>query len=93
MKTKQTKPVNLVDGGKDEWEMTEEYRNNVTRIVNEVSDKYSALLTNEKNWIKRLLLKIRRTVEIERKINALSSLRNLHGKDGTGLKLTSSSDY
>lgn len=33
MKTKQTKPVSLIEGGKDEWEMTEEYRNNEARII------------------------------------------------------------
>jgi hypothetical protein len=89
MKTQQTKPVSLIEGGKDEWEMTEDYRKNVTRIVRDVSDKYSALLTNEKNWIKRLLIKIRLTVDIERKVNALSSLRNLHATNTTGLKLIS----
>jgi hypothetical protein len=93
MKTKQTKPVNLVEGGKDEWEMTEAYRRNVTRIVRGVSDKYSVLLINEKRWIKRLLIKVRLEIEIERKIDALSSPRNLHGKDATGLMLTSSPDY
>ena len=93
MKTKQTKPVNLVDGGKDEWEMTEEYRKTVTRIVEEVSDKYSILLTNEKNWIKRLLIKVRLEIEIKRKIDALSSPRNLHANGSTGLKLASSPDY
>ena len=93
MKIKQTKPVSLIDGGKDEWEMTEEYRKTVTRIVEEVSDKYSLLLTNEKSWIKRLLIRVRLQIEIKRRLDALSSPRNLHGKDATGLKLTSSPDY
>jgi len=78
MKTKQSNQINLFDGGRDEWEQTDEYRNRSSKIVKEVTDKYSTSLSNEKNWLKRLLLRIKLKREIQRLINELSSLKNLH---------------
>jgi hypothetical protein len=78
MKTKHTNQINLFDGGKDKWEQTEEYRNRSNKIVKEVTVKYSTSLTNEKNWLKRLLIKIKLKREIRTLINELSSLKNLH---------------
>ena len=78
MKTKQTNQINLFDGGKDEWEQTDEYRNRSNKIVKVVTEKYSTSLTNEKNWLKRLLIKIKLKREIQRLINELSSFKNLH---------------
>jgi hypothetical protein len=54
MKTKPMKPVSLIEGGREEWESTEEYRNRLISIIKEVSDKYSAGLTNEKNVEKKI---------------------------------------
>lgn len=78
MKTRQTNLINLFDGGKDEWEQTEEYRNKSNKIVKEVTDKYSTRLSSERNWLKRLLIKIKLKREIQKQINALSSIKNLH---------------
>ena len=78
MKAKQTNQINLFDGGKDEWEQTDEYRNRSNKIVKVVTEKYSTSLTNEKNWLKRLLIKIKLKREIQRLINELSSFKNLH---------------
>ena len=81
MKSNQIKPVNLVEGGKDEWEATSEYRVKINKIIKEVTDQYSPALVNENNWGKRLLIKIRLKIEIRKKIQELSSLKNLHAAD------------
>lgn len=78
MKTKQPKQINLIEDGKNEWEQTDEYKGRVSKIIKEVTDKYSSSLLTEKNWIKRLLIKLRRTIEIEQKIREVSSSKNLH---------------
>jgi hypothetical protein len=75
MKTKQN---NLFEGGRDEWEGTDAYRDKVIRIIKAVTDEYSVKLLNETNWFKRLRLKLRRKIEIKRKIDELSSSGNLH---------------
>ena len=81
MKSNQIKPVNLVEGGKDEWEATSEYRVKINKIIKEVTDKYSPALVNENNWVKKLLIKIRLKIKIRKKIQELSSLKNLHAAD------------
>lgn len=81
MKSRQIKPVNLVEGGKEEWETTDEYRAKVNKIIKDVTDKYSPTLLNENNWVKRLLIKVRLKVEIRKRIQELSSLKNLHAAD------------
>jgi hypothetical protein len=78
MKAKHTNQINLFDGGKEEWEQTDEYKNRSNKILKEVTDKYSTSLSNEKNWFKRLVIKIKLKREIQRLINELSSLKNLH---------------
>lgn len=85
MKTKQPKPVSLIECGKDEWESTNEYRIKVDRIVKEVTDKYSEALLNERNWFKRLLIKVRIELETRKRINGLSSMKNLHATDNPGI--------
>lgn len=78
MKTKQTVPINLVEGGKENWQKTNEFNSRVNAIKKELTDKYSLTLLNERNWVKRLLIKIRLHIEISKRIDELSSLRNLH---------------
>jgi hypothetical protein len=85
MKAKQARRISLTADGKDEWEMTEEYKDKVAKIIIEVRDKYSVVLLNERNWIKRFLMKLRFEIEIGRKINELSSPRNLHMIGGATL--------
>lgn len=68
----------LRDGGKTAWEMTSEYGEKVRSIVREVNEQFAPALLNERSWIKRLLLRYRRFREIERRIDVLSSPRNLH---------------
>ena len=78
MKTKQEGKSNLIEGGRARLENTNEFQRKVEEIKNEVRDKCSQALLNEKNWIKRILIIVRRQIEIRRRIAELSSLRNLH---------------
>jgi hypothetical protein len=78
MKTTYAKDIHLIKGGKANWENTREFRDKKTVIIKEFTDKYALTISNEKNWMNRLLLKIRLRIEIWRKIEELSSLKNLH---------------
>lgn len=78
MKAKHNRRINLTEWGKDEWEMTEEYRQKVNKIITEVTDKYAGPLADEKNWLKRFMLKFRRGAEIRKEVDKLSSMKNLH---------------
>ena len=78
MKTKDTRRISLFECGKDEWEGSAEYREKVGKIVQEITDKYSAILDNEMSWFKRILIRIRRGNEIRKEVDKLSSLKNLH---------------
>lgn len=78
MKKKHTRPIKLIDTGMDEWEYTDEYKSKVNKIITEVTEKYSAVLASENNWFKRLIIKLRRARDIRKRINELSSLKNLH---------------
>ena len=74
--------MNLREGGLDAWEETDEYKEKVAAITKEVRDKYSTMLTNEKSWIKRLVLKFKESGEMTKRISELSSIRNLHAIGG-----------
>jgi len=78
MKAKTSHQNHLTEGGKNNWESTNEYKNKVNEICRELSDKYSLILSTEKNWFKRLLLRIHFWREKTRKIDELSSWKNLH---------------
>ena len=78
MKTKQTGQINLFDGGKQNWEKTDSFKSKVDEMKKELRDKYSLTLLKERNWIKRLLIKFRLMIEIRKRIEELSSLKNLH---------------
>ena len=82
MKSTPRKPMNLREGGMDAWEETDEYKEKIATITKEVRDKYSTMLAMEKSWIKRLILKLKESKEIRRRISELSSLRNLHAIAG-----------
>jgi hypothetical protein len=78
MKAKQAEKTNLIEGGRENLENTNEFKRKVEEINREVRDKYSLTLLNEKNWARRILIVIRREIEIRRRIAELSSLKNLH---------------
>lgn len=68
----------MVEGGRDNWEETNEFKRKVEEMNKELTDKYSLTLFNEKNWAKRILTIVRREIEIRKRIAELSSLKNLH---------------
>ena len=78
MKTKRAGQSNFIESGRDRLENTSEFKSKVEKIKNDVWDKYSQTLLNERSWPKRLLIFIRREIEIRRRISELSSLKNLH---------------
>ena len=68
----------LFEGGKDEFEKTREFISKAKAIRETLSETYSVTLSSEKNWFRRLLIKVKLEMEIRRQIQALSSLKNLH---------------
>ena len=78
MKIKPTRSINLIDKGKDNWEKIDEFNRKVNEIKQELLDKYSPVLSTEKNWFKRQLIKIPLWLEMKKRVNDLSSWRNLH---------------
>jgi hypothetical protein len=78
MKAKHAEKTNLIEGGKESLENTNEFKRKVEQIDKDVRDQYSLTLLNEKNWARRILIVIRREIEIRRRIAELSSLKNLH---------------
>lgn len=78
MKTSKPNKFHLREGGVDEFESTAEFMNEVEEIRKEVTDTYSQKLSNERNWLRRFLIKVRLEIEIRKKIRVLSSLKNLH---------------
>lgn len=78
MKSKQAKPFNIIEGGRQELEGTNEFQNKVDEIRKELTQKYSPTLSTERNWLRRLLIKVKLEIEIRKRIQALSSLKNLH---------------
>jgi hypothetical protein len=78
METSDPDKFKLIDGGRDEFERTHEFMNKVAEIRKDVTDKYSPILFNERNWLGRLFIKVKIEIEIRKRIQALSSLKNLH---------------
>ena len=78
MKTKQSGPFNIIEGGREELESTDEFNNKVDEIIKELTDKYSLALSSERNWMRRLLIRVKLEIEIRKRVHALSSLKNLH---------------
>ena len=78
MKTKHSEPSHLIEEGRDRLENTNEFQCKVDAIRKNVREKYALNLVNEKNWAKRLVMVIRREIEIRRRVTKLSSLENLH---------------
>jgi hypothetical protein len=74
--------LNLVEGGRENLENTSEFKKKADEINKEVTAKYSLVLSSERNWVKRLLLIVRREMEKSKRIDRLSSLKNLHATHG-----------
>ncbi len=78
MKSNKLIQFNLFAGGRKEFERTNEYKNRADEIVEDLRNKYSAALSNEKSRVTRLLIKAKFWMDVRKRINALSSLKNLH---------------
>jgi len=78
MRAKNVRPINLIDAGKDNWESTDEFNKKVNALRQELLHKYSPSLSTEKNWFKRQIITIRLWLEIKKRIDELSSWKNLH---------------
>ena len=81
MKTTKPDKFKLHEGGKDEFESTDEFMNKVEEIRKDLTEKCSQKLSNERNWVMRFLIKVKLEIEIRKRIHALSSLKNLHAID------------
>jgi len=78
MKTRTSGKSNLINEGKASWESTDEFAEKVNEIKRELSEKYSLILSAEKNWFRRLQIRVRQWREMNKKIDELSSWKNLH---------------
>ena len=78
METNKPDKFKLIEGGRDEFERTNEFRSKMEEIRKDVTAKYLPTLSSEKNWLGRLFIKLKIEVEIRKRIQALSSLKNLH---------------
>ncbi|MCI0617912.1 hypothetical protein L0244_33485 [bacterium] len=72
------KSFKLVSWGKERWESTAEFINRVAAIKQEVKEEYAGWLEIEKNLLKKLWIQILILVEIRRRIERISSHKNLH---------------
>ena len=79
METSKPDKYKLFEGGRDEFEGTDEFINKVEEIRKDLTDKYSQKLSKERNWVRRFIIKIKLEIEIRKRVRALSSLKNLHG--------------
>ncbi|MEM6840809.1 MAG: hypothetical protein AAF944_26235 [Bacteroidota bacterium] len=68
----------IISGGRERWKQTDDYRRKVAEIREEVIGQYALLLLSERNWLKRLILKGKRSIEIRKRITKLDSGKNLH---------------
>lgn len=78
MKSKRVVQSNIIEGGRGRLENAIEFKRKVAVIKKDVQDEYSITLLNERNWVRRIFIIIRREVETRRRMAELSSLKNLH---------------
>jgi hypothetical protein len=78
METRRWNKFNLIEGGRDEFEGTNEFMKRIAEIKKEVTAEFFLTIAHEGNWLRRLVIKIKIENEIRKRINILSSLKNLH---------------
>ena len=78
METRGRYKFELFEGGRDEFETTKEFSDKTEAIRKAVREKYSIILLNERNWFRRLLITLKLKMEIRKRVQALSSCKNLH---------------
>lgn len=78
MKTNKSDKLSLRVGGKEEFESTIEFARQASEIRKQVTDKYAPLLLQQRSWLKRFFIRLKRENEIRKQIQQLSSWKNLH---------------
>jgi len=78
METNKPAKFNLIENGRDEFERTNEFRNKVAEIRKDVTAKNLPILSNQRTWLGRLFINVKIEMEIRKRIDALSSTKNLH---------------
>ncbi|MEQ9442048.1 MAG: hypothetical protein RIG62_23615 [Cyclobacteriaceae bacterium] len=68
----------IIADGRERFERTPEFANKVEEIKKEVNQKYALILLSERSWIRQQLTKIKLRIEVKRRIEELSSSKNLH---------------
>lgn len=85
MKTNKSDNLNLREGGKEEFESTIEFVRQANEIRKQVTDKYAPLLLQQGSWLRRFFIRLKRENEIRKRIQQLSSWKNLHTKNQQAL--------
>ena len=83
MKTNESNQLNLREGGKEEFEATDEFARRASEIRKQITEKYAPLLLEQRSWLRRLVTKLKRENEIRKQTQQLSSWKNLHANDQT----------
>lgn len=78
---KTDKSSNLWEGGKVEFEGTDEFARQASEVRKQVTDKYAPLILQQRSWLRRLFTKLKRGNEIRKRTQQLSSWKNLHAND------------
>jgi hypothetical protein len=78
MRPRTDRQNNLFDRGKEAWERTNDFEKRISKVKQELRDKYQARLNREKNWFKRQLIKIQFLIELKKRTDEISSAKNLH---------------
>ncbi|GEM_PF-2657867 len=68
----------ITSDGRERWKQTSDYQRKVAEIKEEVIGEYTLLLLSERNWLRRLIFKVNRSMEIRRRIAKLDSGKNLY---------------
>jgi hypothetical protein len=74
----QKQQTNLFNRGKEAWEQTKDFQTKINAVTQEVRNKYQVLLSAERNWFKRQIIRIQMLIELKKKKGEISSAKNLH---------------
>ena len=72
----------IISTGRESFKLTDEYRKQVESKRNEITLRYQDLVRSEKNSVKKLMLLIKKRIEIRKAINKLISPDKMYVKLG-----------
>ena len=70
----------IIIGSRDVYKNTEEFKKEKESIKEDINLKFDSLIMKEKNVAKRHYLKIKRAVQIYKRIKEITSLKKLYYK-------------